>query len=595
VAGGLVVLALLFAGGGYLLFAGGHRARADLVTHKVRREKLQLTIVERGQLEAAENKDVICQVKARTTASTLATTIRWVIDDGTEVKKGEKLAELDDSGLQSELDKQNTTVEKAKADKEQAEGEYEIVQSQSASDIASAELALEIAKINLDQYVKGDYLKDKKDIEGRMEMAKSDLEMWEERAAWSARMSQPGRRYVTASQAQADHARMVSAKLALAKVEEEMRVLENYTKEAKVKDLQGKVDEAERALKRTKIQTRAKEAKAKSALTTAKAVYDQELNRQKELKGEIEKCKMYAPQDGLVVYYVPEQTRMGGGSRQSIIAQGEPVMEGQKLIRIPDLSKMVVNTKVHEAMVSRLKAGQKAVARVDAFPERALRAHIKSVATVASQQDWFSSDVKVYQTMVSIDEHLPGLKPGMTAEVTIFTDSHSDHALTVPIQAILGGADLGSKRKVYVLTPNGPEPRDVEVGISNEKMAEILSGVEEGEEVILNPRVLLSDKERAQLGPERRGNGNGQGYEQGGQPKEGGPPGAGGPGAGGPPGKDAGPGKGALPGGGKGAWPKDGKGNFPKGPGGPGGPPKGPGGPPKGPGAGAPPPGGGGQ
>ena len=80
----------------------------------------------------------------------------------------------------------------------------------------------------------------------------------------------------------------------------------------------------------------------------------------------------------------------------------------------------------------------------------------KMVGTVPSQQDWFSSDVKVYQTMVSIDEHLPGLKPGMTAEVTIFTDSHSDHALTVPIQAILGGADLGSKRKVYVLTPTGP-------------------------------------------------------------------------------------------------------------------------------------------
>ena len=117
--------------------------------------------------------------------------------------------------------------------------------------------------------------------------------------------------------------------------------------------------------------------------------YGHDLPAAEFAKGEIEKCVLFAPQDGLVVYYVPEQTRMGGGSRQSIIAQGEPVMEGQKLIRIPDLSKMVVNTKVHEAMVSRLQAGQKAVARVDAFPERTLRAHIKSVATVASQQDWF--------------------------------------------------------------------------------------------------------------------------------------------------------------------------------------------------------------
>ena len=56
----------------------------------------------------------------------------------------------------------------------------------------------------------------------------------------------------------------------------------------------------------------------------------------------------------MVVYYVSEQSRYGSGSQQSIIAQGEPVKEGQKLMRIPDLRRMLVNTKVHEAMVSRV-------------------------------------------------------------------------------------------------------------------------------------------------------------------------------------------------------------------------------------------------
>src|SRR5258708_30062325 len=73
------------------------------------------------------------------------------------------------------------------------------------------------------------------------------------------------------------------------------------------------------------------------------------------MEDEIKKCLILAPQDGLVVYYVPEQSRFGSGSQQSIVAQGEPVREGQKLMRIPDLSKMIVNTRVHEAMVSRVK------------------------------------------------------------------------------------------------------------------------------------------------------------------------------------------------------------------------------------------------
>src|SRR5262249_20694803 len=132
-----------------------------------------------------------------------------------------------------------------------------------------------------------------------------------------------------------------------------------------------------------------------------------------------------------------------------------------------------------------IENGQPAQIRVDAFPDRLLKGHVKTVGTVASQQDWLSADVKVYQTMVQIDEYLPELKPGMSAKVTVFTDSHNDHCLTVPIQAILGGADMGRTRRIYVLNKEGKaEPREVEVGLSNDKMAEIKKGVEEGEEVV---------------------------------------------------------------------------------------------------------------
>ena len=48
-------------------------------------------------------------------------------------------------------------------------------------------------------------------------------------------------------------------------------------------------------------------------------------------------------------------------------------------------------------------------------------------------------DVKVYPTLVEIKDSVSELKPGMSAEVTIFTDSARDHCLTVPVQAILAG------------------------------------------------------------------------------------------------------------------------------------------------------------
>src|SRR5262249_35682081 len=111
-----------------------------------------------------------------------------------------------------------------------------------------------------------------------------------------------------------------------------------------------------------------------------------------------------------------------------------------------------------------------------------------------------SADVKVYQTLVSIKESLQGLKPGMSAEVTLYTDDARDNCLAVPVQAILGSVDMGNKRRLYVMTEEGPEARECVIGLSNDKMAEVISGVTEGEQVVVNPRVLLSEKEKAQFG-----------------------------------------------------------------------------------------------
>src|SRR5262249_49761983 len=155
-----------------------------------------------------------------------------------------------------------------------------------------------------------------------------------------------------------------------------------------------------------------KEVQARTDRETKKSIWEQEKQRYGEIEEEIKKCKIYAPQEGMVVYYVSEQSRFGSGSQQSIVAQGEPVRDGQKLMRIPDLDHMLVNTRVHEAMVARLREGQPASVRVDAHAGQLLPGHVKSVATVAAQQDWMSADVKVYTTMVAIDGTVEGLKPG---------------------------------------------------------------------------------------------------------------------------------------------------------------------------------------
>ena len=287
------------------------------------------------------------------------------------------------------------------------------------------------------------------------------------------------------------------------------------------------VREAEETLKHTKIQAKAKDATADGDRQAKKSVYDQELSKYKDIEEEIKKCKLFCAKSGMVVYYVSEQSRSGFGSQQSIVSQGEPVREGQKLIRIPNLKKMLVNTKVHEAMVSRIRGeerdannkviyrGQPALVRVDAYPDKVMKVHVKSVATVASQQNFLSSDVQLYQTMVAIDEPLKGLKPGMTGEVTIVVDNSLEHVLTVPLQAIIGTPAMGATRKCFVLTADGPIEGEIVLGMSNQRMAEVRSGLEEGEEVVLNPAKLVGDKEKVrQPGALNNAEGAGEGGQE---------------------------------------------------------------------------------
>src|SRR5262249_49283855 len=83
--------------------------------HKVGRGDILVTLVERGALEAVSVADVVCRLKARTSGSPVAATIKWVVDDGTQVKKGQKLLELDSSELQERLKVQKIALARAEA------------------------------------------------------------------------------------------------------------------------------------------------------------------------------------------------------------------------------------------------------------------------------------------------------------------------------------------------------------------------------------------------------------------------------------------------------------------------------------------------
>jgi HlyD family secretion protein len=480
--------ALLVVVGIWYFWFRGPQVQGGLEVAVVGYKDLQLKVVERGTLEARENHDIKCEVK---TGSRGAPKIKSVVENGTYVRKGDLLVEIDDSYLQEQALAKKIERLNAESDKVAAEQTY-----------PQKVISISLAEKTLEKWIKGDFPQSLHDLEGQIQTAESAVLQQEDRTSWAARMVK--KKYMTASQEEAEQATLIGDKLSLQKLQEQKKVLLDYTDPVNRQTY-------DNAIKQAKVDERTAYAKMESA----RAVYQQQDALYNDLLDQIKQCKVYAQNEGIVVYGVPEQTRMGAGSTQSIIAQGEPVQYGQKMLSIPDLAHMTVNVRIHEVFINHIKSdsvnegknGLPATIRVDALPGKTLKGHVHMVASVAAPQDWMSPDVKVYQCYVAIDDdiRLAKLKPGLSAVCSIFTDEKAEHVLSVPVQAIVSPLDKNGKPRCFVLIDKRrTEAREVEIGMSDNMYVEIKSGLKEGEEVVLNPQSLLNDKERKGNKPDEK-------------------------------------------------------------------------------------------
>jgi hypothetical protein len=240
-----------------------------------------------------------------------------------------------------------------------------------------------------------------------------------------------------------------------------------------------------------KLQSKAKEGVAATDLKAKIAIEEEEVKRLREIEAEIAACVIKSPRSGLAVYHVPEAARFGSDS--PVVAQGEPVREGQKLLRVCNLERFAVTARIHEAQIARVRVGQRVTVRVDAFPKQPLAGRVKAIAPVAVQQDWLSADVKVYPVVVELTDQLPGLRPGMSAEVRIEVERLAK-ALRVPVESIVRS---GREAFCYVKVGNALQERKVTTGARNDFSVEIKAGLKEGEQVLRSPRAVASSPAKA--------------------------------------------------------------------------------------------------
>lgn len=192
-----------------------------------------------------------------------------------------------------------------------------------------------------------------------------------------------------------------------------------------------------------------------------------------------------------VQYYTAQNDKtkitspINGTVLQLAAQQGETLAAGLSaptLIIVADLSRLQVDAFVDETDIGKVKLGQDAEVRVDAYPRKPFKGHVAKIASGSTIQQ----GVVTYDVSIALDKTKQVLKPDMTASVTLHTGKRTG-VLLVPAEAVKSSG-RGSSTVTVAVTKDGKqilESRSVKVGASDGVSTEIRDGVKEGETVVL--------------------------------------------------------------------------------------------------------------
>ncbi len=183
---------------------------------------------------------------------------------------------------------------------------------------------------------------------------------------------------------------------------------------------------------------------------------------------EIDKTKVRAPFSGVVT-----------GVKASI---GESVSPGQALFTLVDIRTIRVEAKVLESEIGRIKAGREADLMFTAYPGRIFRGKVRALSPVVDPE------TKTCGVHIVLDNPSGEIKPGMYAEVGIMAEIFKDRLL-VPQEAVLV---RGSRKLVFVVDNGLAKWKYIKPGLENERFVEILEGVMEGDEIIVDGHLTLA-------------------------------------------------------------------------------------------------------
>ncbi len=212
--------------------------------------------------------------------------------------------------------------------------------------------------------------------------------------------------------------------------------------------------------------------RAKIAQAQAQVAQDQA--NLKQLEEQLSYTDIVSPIDGIVL---SRDVQMGDAVSSILVLGSSATL----VMTLGDTSEVYVKGKVDESDIGKVYLGQPARIKVESFKDKTFTGKVTKISPMGVEKD----NVTTFEVRVSIQNPGGELKAEMTANAEIILEEHKS-VLQIPEGAIL--YDKDKKASVEIPNPKGKDGKDkiaVNIGISNGAKTEVLSGLKEGDQVVL--------------------------------------------------------------------------------------------------------------
>tara|TARA_R110000868_G_scaffold28633_2_gene107228 strand:- start:95491 stop:96732 length:1242 start_codon:yes stop_codon:yes gene_type:complete len=259
-----------------------------------------------------------------------------------------------------------------------------------------------------------------------------------------------------------------------------------YESPVTIKQLEIKIERAERDLKEKKENYSIKKRKAVAKMVQVGTEVSKIRTRLEDLIELQASFTINSDANGMITY-----AKNWDGSKKKVGSDISPW--DLTIATLPDLTKMESKTYSNEVDIRKIKKDQAVSVGFDAFPDIVMEGIVTSVANVGENKR--GSDIKLFQVSIKLNESNTSIRPGMTTSNRILIQKEKD-VLMIPLEAVYSKDSISY---VYIDSGFSIDKRQIELGDSNEDVIIVKSGLKEKDVVYLTKPKGLEEKSIAQL------------------------------------------------------------------------------------------------